>query len=68
MEKVQLLLEDYQNRLKTVTKELKKEEVKAKIDVDVDKRNRLSTKASCYRTFISEIERALNDTLLKYKK
>lgn len=63
MEKVQLLLEDYQNRLKTVTKELKKEEVKAKIDVDVDKRNRLSTKASCYRTFISEIERALNDTL-----
>ena len=44
------LLEDYKRRLKTVMSEIKK----GGNDLTL---NRLGTKASCYRTFISELER-----------
>jgi hypothetical protein len=48
------LLEDYERRLKTVMDELKK----GGNDIII---TRLGTKASCYRTFISELKRELNE-------
>jgi len=47
---MKVLLEDYKRRLKTVMSEIKK----GGNDLTL---NRLGTKASCYRTFISELER-----------
>jgi hypothetical protein len=56
MEEFKLLLEDYKRRLKTADHMLKKWELGGKkSDVKV----RLETKASCFRTFISELERAI---------
>jgi|TARA_R110000824_G_scaffold394396_1_gene594170 hypothetical protein len=46
------LIEDYGRRLKTVIEEI----AKGGNDLTI---NRLGTKASCYRTFISELNRAL---------
>jgi hypothetical protein len=46
------LLEDYQRRLKIVTDEIKK----GGNDLTL---NRLATKAGCYRTFITELQREL---------
>ena len=51
MDKVKQLVEDYQRRLKTVTAELEL----GGNDLTI---NRLGTKASCYRTFIAELERS----------
>jgi len=48
---METLLEDYRRRLKTVMNEIKK----GGNDLIL---NRLGTKASCYRTFISELEYA----------
>lgn len=50
MEQIELLIEDYQRRLKTIISEIQK----GGNDLTI---NRLSTKASCYRTFIVELER-----------
>ena len=50
------LLEDYERRLKTVLIELKN------CPLDIEKETRLATKASCYRTFISEIKKQLTLT------
>jgi hypothetical protein len=50
------LLDDYKRRLVTVNEELKKLGKEAD---DVDKHKRLNTKASCYRTFITELERVI---------
>ena len=47
---MKVLLEDYKRRLKTVMSEIKK----GGNDLTL---NRLGTKANCYRTFISELER-----------
>ena len=47
------LKEDYERRLKTVLAELKD------CHLNIEKEARLETKASCYRTFISELNRAL---------
>ena len=49
------LLEDYERRLKTVLEELRV------CELNLQKETRLETKASCYRTFISELKRELND-------
>ena len=46
------LLEDYKRRLKTITKEIAK-------GGNCITLTRLGTKASCYRTFITELEREL---------
>ena len=46
------LLEDYKRRLKIIMGEIKK----GGNDLTL---NRLGTKSSCYRTFITELERAL---------
>ena len=46
------LIEDYERRLKTVMAELEK----GGNDLTI---NRLGTKASCYRTFLTELNRAL---------
>ena len=51
------LKEDYERRLKTVMTELEK----GGNDLTI---NRLGTKASCYRTFLTEINRALNIDLV----
>lgn len=48
------LLEDYQRRLETINKMI--ENLKFKDDANPDY-IRLTTKASCYRTFIIELER-----------
>ena len=50
------LLEDYQRRLKTATDEYNTMLAKGE-EGDIDTLKRLMTKASCYRTFISELER-----------
>jgi len=47
------LKEDYERRLKTVLAESKD------CPLDIEKESRLETKASCYRTFIAELNRAL---------
>lgn len=47
---VELLIEDYKRRLKTIKEEITKNPGKMKC-------SRLEAKASCYRTFISELER-----------
>jgi hypothetical protein len=47
------MLDDYKRRLNTVSKELRKS------DKSLLTTKRLSAKASCYRTIISELERAL---------
>ena len=46
------LIEDYERRLKTVMKEI----AKGGNDLTI---NRLGTKASCYRTFLTELNKAL---------
>lgn len=57
MREIKLLLEDYQRRLKTITKKIGKIST---LTLDkLETKNRLETKASCYRTFISELERTL---------
>lgn len=57
------LKEDYERRLKTVLEELKDlKTVLAKLKdcpLNVMKKERLETKASCYKTFIAELNRAL---------
>lgn len=50
MEQIEQLIEDYKRRLKTVMVEIKK----GGNDLTI---NRLSTKGSCYRTFITELEK-----------
>lgn len=47
------LIEDYKRRLKTVISEINKK------DNDQRTINRLKTKKSCYRTFITELEREI---------
>jgi hypothetical protein len=47
------LKEDYERRLKTVLAELKD------CPLNIEKESRLETKASCYRSFIAELNRAL---------
>jgi hypothetical protein len=47
------LKEDYERRLKTILAELND------YPVDIEKETRLEIKASCYRTFIAELNRAL---------
>jgi len=47
------LLEDYERRLRTISEELKN------CPLDIEKQKRLATKASCYRTFITELIREL---------
>ena len=49
---VELLIEDYQRRLNTVIEEIKPLKLTEEL-----KEERLRTKASCYRTFISELEK-----------
>lgn len=51
MEQIELLIEDYKRRLKTAENMLKNWELP-------NNKERVKTKASCYRTFISELERA----------
>lgn len=51
MEQIELLIEDYKRRLKTAELMLKNYQPQGV-------RERISTKASCYRTFIAELERA----------
>lgn len=56
------LLEDYQRRLKTITKDIKDlENIMGKESMSnfYDEYIRLKTKASCYRTFIAELEKEL---------
>lgn len=55
---MQHLLEDYQRRLKTVSTELA-ELINKGREEDVETCRRLTTKASCYRTFIVELEREI---------
>lgn len=50
---MKILIEDYERRLKTINAELEK-------GGDEKKINRLVTKASCYRTFLTELNLALN--------
>ena len=52
---METLLEDYERRLKTVLEELRI------CELNIEKETRLQTKASCYRTFISELKRELNE-------
>jgi hypothetical protein len=47
---VELLIEDYERRLKTIKEEISKNIGKMKC-------SRLETKASCYRTFLSELNK-----------
>lgn len=49
------LLEDYKRRLKTIREEISKNVGKMKI-------SRLQAKAGCYRTFITELERAIKQS------
>jgi hypothetical protein len=58
MEAVKLLLEDYQRRLKTINIEIDEMLVK---DAGNATYCRYQAKAGCYRTFISELERAIVD-------
>ena len=54
MEQILILIEDYKRRLDTVTAEIKG----GGSDLT---NNILTTKASCYRTFIYELERAVKN-------
>lgn len=57
------LIEDYQRRLQAVTEELKV------CELDVEKETRLQTKAICYMTFITELNREIDEKeLFKPKK
>ena len=51
MEQIEILIEDYKRRLETATAEYEK----GGNDLTI---NRLGVKASCYRTFIAELQRA----------
>lgn len=51
------LLEDYKRRLEGLKFLLNKETEQRK--PDINRINRLNTKASCYRTFIAELEKAI---------
>jgi hypothetical protein len=58
------LLEDYQRRLKRIKIKLEADEFKTLPDnipllLKLLKHNRLTTKASCYRTTVSELEREI---------
>ena len=53
MQGIETLIEDYERRLKTIVQDLKI------CPLDAEQKTRLSTKASCYRTFISELKREL---------
>jgi hypothetical protein len=55
------LLEDYQRRLKRIKIKLEADEFKTLPDNIplLLKHNRLTTKASCYRTIVSELEREI---------
>jgi hypothetical protein len=55
---MEILLEDYKRRLKTVTELIKKTRSNGSI-VHQRREERLNTKAAEYRTFITEIERAM---------
>lgn len=68
MNDLELLIEDYQRRLKTNLAEM----AKGGNDLTL---NRLGTKASCYRTFISELTKikeaknkfnCLEENMIKY--
>ena len=48
---MEILIEDYERRLKTVLEELRV------CELNIEKEARLETKASCYRTFIAEMKR-----------
>jgi len=50
MSKIQQLIDDYKRRLKSIMTEIHK----GGNDLTI---NRLSVKGSCYRTFITELER-----------
>lgn len=50
MKDLEALIEDYKRRYQTITKEIAK-------GGNVITITRLGTKASCYRTFISELEK-----------
>lgn len=52
-EQIELLIEEYENRLHTLSYMIGESN-------DVIKENRLQTKASCYRTFISELRKINN--------
>ncbi len=52
-DKIEELKEDYERRLKTALAELKD------CPLNIEKKVRLETKASCYKTFIAELNRAL---------
>lgn len=56
---METLLEDYRRRLKTANEMLKETD---RISNPI-KYVRIETKASCYRTIISELERALANVL-----
>lgn len=56
---MKILIEDYQRRLKTAKKML--EDMANSHVVSVEKRIRIETKASEYRTFIAEMERELRN-------
>jgi len=56
---MEILLDDYKRRLETANKMLKETD---RIAHPI-KYVRLETKASCYRTIISELERALANVL-----
>lgn len=52
-EQIRQLIDDYKRRLKTANHMLKNWELPSG-------KERLNTKASCYRTFISELNKILN--------
>lgn len=56
------LIEDYKRRLKTVEEMSKAFESNGSVS-DIQKKERLTTKASEYRTFISEMERELKNVV-----
>lgn len=55
-DKLDLLIDDYQRRLSTIEEEISKNRGKMKC-------SRLEVKASCYRTFLSELTRLKNTYL-----
>lgn len=54
------LLEDYKRRLKTADEEYNKL-LSGGREEDIDTCKRLMTKMSCYRTFIAELEREIQN-------
>ncbi len=61
----ELLVEDYERRLKTLDKMIEENEYLIKMTVFAqcrpyfDKRARLETKKECYRSFIAELQRVV---------